>query len=283
MVCAGRLGRPPRLRCVENVRRSSGEMCSERCGLFRAHLGDHGRVSNHKARQLDGRSRPGWETGRGRAVHTQTSGRRPCSGNQTPRRPFPMAAGCRATSAPRRPWPCRCAGSGVAGGGAWIRCRARHGGRSCGGCRPRRGLVLVWTGQSSLSLALHLLDELVVRPCVVSRLVTTGGVGCTRGCSMLIVRVGVDVDATPHVAGVMTLGPVGPCSVDVLWWGPCGARPFGAFGLQIDRGWRNISRRTRLRNLELSFLLKQLQQSLPLVFNSHNGRRSPSLYTSRPL
>lgn len=41
MVCGGRLGWPLRLRCVETVRRSSGEMCSERCGLFRAHLRDH--------------------------------------------------------------------------------------------------------------------------------------------------------------------------------------------------------------------------------------------------
>lgn len=56
MVCDGRLGRPLRLRCVENVRRSSGEMCNDRCGLFRAHLGNHGRVS------ISRRSgRPGWE------------------------------------------------------------------------------------------------------------------------------------------------------------------------------------------------------------------------------
>lgn len=46
MVCGGRLGWPLRLRCVETVRRSSGEMCSDRCGLFRAHLERRDQVSS---------------------------------------------------------------------------------------------------------------------------------------------------------------------------------------------------------------------------------------------
>lgn len=45
MVCGGRLGWPLRLRCVETVRRSSGEMCRDTCGLFRAHLNHRDQVS----------------------------------------------------------------------------------------------------------------------------------------------------------------------------------------------------------------------------------------------
>lgn len=112
--------------------------------------------------------RPAWEWGGDWIGRTQTSGRQPCSGSQTPRRPSPMAVGCRATSATRHLWPCRCAGSGVAGGGAWIRCKAKHGGRCCGGYTPHRGLVLVWTGQPLLNLRLHLRCGLEMRPRVAS-------------------------------------------------------------------------------------------------------------------
>jgi hypothetical protein len=119
---------------------------------------------------------------------TRTSTRRPCLGSQTPRPPSPMAAGCGAMSAPRHPWLCRYAASGVAVGGAWIRCRARHVGRCCGGCRPHRGLVLVWTAQALWVVSLHLWMMVLrgLAPC----LVTSG-----RGMSMFIINVSCVVDA----------------------------------------------------------------------------------------
>lgn len=103
---------------------------------------------------------------------TQTSRRQPCSESQTPRPPSPMVAGYRAMSASRRLWPCHCAGSAVAAGGAWIQCRARHGGRCYGGCRPRKGLVLVWTAQSFSNPSLHLWA--IFLRALVPRLVTSG-------------------------------------------------------------------------------------------------------------